>query len=242
MLDSVRAKARLRRFIKGWVTYRDLVLDCLGKRETTAEQEQRFLKLQARLASQVPWLTSVVPPNLGQEAQRQLTQVTELLSRYRSLRAESLTGQREREEFEREWHEGFIFLNKLTGVQLPGSKQPAKRLGAGVPRGLSQHTRRQRGPVVRFLGFLLRVAVVFVAIYLVARGLGLRWTAEGRFTPVLPESFIGWWSGVQGGLGDIWGRIAFFAQPLIAVYGPTVTIILFAVLLFAIFYWAFLRG
>ena len=243
MFMPLIAKAKLNRVIRNWVAYRDVVLNWLGSREVSPEQEEHFLALKARIAKQLPWLTSVIPPSVGPEAQRNLAMMTDLLNRFRSLKIETVSGQRVREEFDRDWHESFIFLNKLTGVRLAERPaMPQMRRFKGAPSGMPHHRmHRRRSAGLSFIGMLFRLVIFVFILFLFLRGFGVTW-ASGKAHLNFPATTAEFWSNVKAAVGPLWAHLLTFFQPAIDVYGPLATLVLLALGLFAIFYFVFVRG
>jgi hypothetical protein len=241
MLDAIRDWWRLRELIRSWVEFREIVASHLGAQVVAPEQEERFLRVKARIASRLPFLTEAASGPIAQEAQKQVGFMTELLNRYRTLRLEAPPGQRDREEFDRIWHQHFIFLNKMRGVR----RTPAPRYsrhGVGVPTGMPRHRSSRRLPGLGLLGFVFRIGIFAIVVYLIGRAFGIRWDQSGRFVAERPQSLGGVGNNVAGGVATLWGGFIHFFDPVIMVYGSFVTVALVVVLLLAVGYWVFVRG
>jgi hypothetical protein len=242
MLGSYLDWWRLRGLIRSWVEFREIVLNHLGAREVTAEQEGRFMRVKARIASRLPLLSASALGPLAGEAQKQVGLMTDLLNRYRTLKLEAPPGQREREEFDRIWHQHFIFLNKMKGVPRVQERVHTMRAGSGVPTGMPRHKLRRRMPGAGLLGFVVKLGIFAAVIYLLGRAFGIRWDEGGRFVAEKPQTLGGAGQNVVGGLHSIWGGFAHLFDPVVLAYGPVFTIVLVVVFLLAIGYWVFIRG
>jgi hypothetical protein len=242
MLDSFRDWWKLRDLIRSWVEFRGIVTDSFGAQTVTPEQEDRFLQVKARIARRLPHLTVSATGVLAQEAQKQASLMTELLNRYRTLKHEAPPAQREREEFDRIWHQHFIFLNKMKGAPRVTARTYLGHGGAGVPTGMPRHRAHRRIPGAGLLGFVIRVGVFALVIYLIGRAFGIRWDQSGRFVAEKPQTLGGAGQNVVGGLHSVWGGFVHFFDPVVLAYGPFLTIVLVVVLLLAVGYWVFVRG
>jgi len=241
MLEAYRAQARLRQLLRCWVEYRDLVISALSSREVSPEREAHFMELKARIAEMLPGLANSIPAAHAQEGVRHTGQMTELLNRFRSLKIETVSAQREREEFDREWHENFIYLNKLRGMALGKSQTHGAARRAKILTGLPRQRLRRPSAVARFVGFLVQLGAVVLVLYLAARALGVH-RVDGRWVAGWTGGIAGVWQNLEAGLQSIWSRAAGLVDPLLMTYGPTLTIVLVGVLLLGIGYWVFIRG
>lgn len=241
MLDSFRDWWKLRQLIRGWVEFREIVTGSLGAQSVTPEQEERFMRVKAQIASRLPHLATLGSGTMAQEAQKQIGFMTDLLNRYRTLRLDAPPGARDREEFDRIWHQHFIFLNKMKGAQrAPAARYPGH--GPGVPTGMPRHRTRRRLPGLGILGFVFRLGVFALVIYLIGRAFGIRWDPAGRFVAERPATLGGAGSNVVGGLTTVWGGLIQFFNPVIMVYGPFFTVVLIVIFALAVGYWVFIRG
>ena len=242
MLDSFLDWWRLRELIRSWVAFREVVMGSLGSQTITPEQEERFMRVKARIASRLPLLTSAASGPLSQEAVKQVGLMTELLNRYRTLRQDVPPTQRDREEFDRIWHHHFIFLNKVKGAPRAAARTYVGHRGAAVPTGMPHHRIRRRLPGAGLLSFVFRLGVFGLVIYLIGRGFGIRWDQSGRFVAEQPQSLGAAAHNVGGGLAAVWGALVHFFDPVVLAYGPFFTVVLIVVLLLTIGYWVFIRG
>lgn len=235
------ARWRLRGLIQDWLAYRDVVRRLLEGAGESGLESERFLRLQARIASRLPLLTTALPGALAPEGQQHAAAITARLS----LPAPEPAGESRawgREAFEHEWQEHFIFLNKLKGVALGPISPTARPHAARVSDGTTRGRLRRPIPGARLVGFIVRVAILAVAVYLLGRAFGLRWDAAGRFAPETPRGASGvignLWSGVQ----SVWSAAVGLLDPVVAAYGSTLTIALVAILVIAVAFWRSMRG
>jgi hypothetical protein len=242
MLGSCRDWWRLRELIRSWVEFREIVLKSLGANDVSSEQEERFLRVKARVASRLPSLSISEFGSLGGESQREVGLMTDLLNRYRTLKLEAPPGQREREEFDRSWHQHFIFLNKMRGAPRTPERVHSRRAGVAAPTGMPRHRIRRRVPGAGLLGFVVKLGIFAAVIYLLGRAFGIRWDEGGRFVAEKPQTLGAAGQNVVGGLHSIWGGVVNIFDPVVMAYGPAVTIVLGVVFLLAVGYWVFIRG
>jgi hypothetical protein len=245
MLESFRSQRKLQGLIGDWQVFRDAVLRTDKATAITPEEENRFLKIKARIAVQLPLLTGNVPRTLAKEAGDHAQQMTHLLNRYEKLSSEQLKLEEEREKFDHFWHQTYVFLNKLKGVGLAGER-PMPRKGPATTAGVPGKKPRRAIPGTWLFKFVIRLGLIVLAIFLLGRGFGVRWDETGKFVAEPPggiKEFLATVAGVLSGIGNsIWGWLTSFLQPVSNVYGPEVTIVLILVLLLALGYWFFVRG
>jgi hypothetical protein len=230
----------LRNLIRSWREFRDLVLGVLGADVVSAEQEERFLQLKARVAAHLPGLTASIPPANQAELKEQFAQITELLNRFRSLRADAPLDQAAREDFERRWHRLFLYLNTLKGLPEPTAPVQAARRRTAFD-GTSRRSMRRPLPGARLLGFVIRLGLVALVIYVLGRAFGLRWDASGRFTAQGPLTVSGLGQNFLNAMRSLSSSAGHLADPVVATYGSTLTIVLFAIVLLGAGYWVFVR-
>ena len=66
---------------------------------------------------------------MAQDAHTHLRAMNSLLNRYPTLYADHALQGKDREDFEREWHDHFLFFNKLKGMKSDTQDQEATRSG-----------------------------------------------------------------------------------------------------------------
>lgn len=237
MFEPVVTQWKLRRLIRHWLEFRDGVLrpETLGAGAT--EQEKSLLRLQARIASLLPLLAQPAPRGAADEAQSHLRAMTELLNKERAPDPEA--DARTRAEFERRWHEEFVFLNQFRGA---ASGAPLRRARTPLaPTGIPERRGPRSFPGGAFFGFVCRVGIITFAVYLLGRAFGFRWTANGaELTGGVPK--LGAISSDLGqGAQSAQAAILSFVEPVVSTYGENVTLILFGLLLISLAYWFFVR-
>jgi hypothetical protein len=243
MFDRVMTRLRLRQLLGRWTEFHHCVLNLEGSPEVTPKQREQFLRLQARIAGLLPLLVTVQNPDIIAESKSHLGLMTDLLNEHRTLDREKPPGPEAREGFEQSWHRHYLYLNKLagsawtTGVRA-GTGPSRHRTPTGVPTWRGNAER----PVVRLLGFTVRLALFALAIFLLGRAFGVRWKEGGAFTAQAPGSLGAAGQQAQGGLQAIWTGAVRFFDPVAAAYGPGVTLFLLGLLAVLLTYWFFLRG
>ncbi len=242
MFAEQRYKSRLDRLIREWVEYRNLMTTRHGLGAVSPEEENRFLALKGRIAEDL----SVVAHHGGGGVQEMLAHqrsLNEFMNRYPTLAADAAPPEREREEFDREWHRLFLFMNRLKGMPSRKESRPpaahVKPVEVSAPRF---------GPRVPFLGWFLRFAVrlgvLVAAAWVVVRyfpweRVGLKPQAgAGDLTGGLDQAFDTARHGVSNLHVPTLGGLF---QPVVERYGPEVTAVLVGALFVAIGYWIFIR-
>jgi hypothetical protein len=246
MFESMCARWRVRRLIRHWEALRERVRGAWDAGAIAPEQEREFLRLQARISAQLPWVEDAVPGDHAQAAHRHVEGITALLTRQRAL----VTGlpAAEREQFEREWHEHFLFLGELKGMRLAA---PVSRAGAGargrrmsdrVPTGMPRYRRIGPRPLGAALRFVVQLGFLLLLVYVLARGLGAGRGADGRLRLEAPESLGAFWQNLTAGAQSVWLGLGALMQPVVQAYGLTLTLILIGVLVLAVVYGWLGRG
>ncbi|MFO7653325.1 MAG: hypothetical protein R6X25_05815 [Candidatus Krumholzibacteriia bacterium] len=246
MLESYRARNRLGRLIGDWREYREVVAAARGI-EVTSEQENGFRELEARIASRLRSVQDLVPAMAADEARREFAAMTDLLKRQRSLKEAASAESADPEGFERFWHEHYIFLNQLKGLELGRAADRTngrRRAAAAVPGGTEKRWGRLRDfPVKRAARWLAIVAVLAIVGHLTIVGMGLRYnTVIDRF---VTDSQSGVALVIQDALNsvlDFFAGVVRFFDPVILAYGPAWAAILFVILALSVAYWMFVRG
>jgi hypothetical protein len=117
-----------------------------------------------------------------------------------------------------------------------------KGSSSSVPTGIPRHRLPRAMPGRALLGFTTRVGVVFLLLYLLGRAFGVRWEAGGRLVAGYPATAAGVRQNVSAALGSLWAGVVRFLDPVVAAYGPAVSLALVGVLLIGIGYWVLVRG
>lgn len=237
MFAGYRQRGRLERVIRQWTEYRSLVLTKLGGEHPSPGDERHFLDLKGKLSEVLATLADSLGPQLGQEMLPHVEAMSGLLNKYPTLYAEQpLTGPA-REEFEREWHAYFLFLNRLKGLE-PAPPQGDPRAGAAY----AEASKRKGGGAVHILFRLLIVVGVLILI--------VKLTPWGKLVAAAPpesqaglrkagEFLTGAWDATTATVRG--SGLLNIADPVVDRYGPEATMVMFALLLIAVGYWVFLR-
>jgi hypothetical protein len=242
MFVAQRYRKRLERLIDQWTRYRAVVLNRMGAPDLTPEEEKGFLRLKGKVAEDMTALTHWLSPGLGHEVQSHIRGIHQLLGRYPSLFADRPLDDTLRGEFERDWHDHFLFFHRLKGIK-PTDEAKAARPAAMRGEAFSAvETVHRASGGTRFITVTLRLFFIAVIAALVIRILpweilrggpaagGLRGfiiasgdRVKDTFTGVRPPSL--------GGVLD----------PVVEAYGSEVTIILLGGLFLVAGYFIFVR-
>jgi len=240
MLAGYRYKSRLEKLIGQWTDYHAMVLSRLGSPDVSPGEERRFLGLKGQIAEGLASLTSQLGPTTIQDAHAHLRAMNNLLNRYPSLYADAALAGEPRADFEREWHDHFLFFNKLKGMQ-PQAAAPEARPGGfmGVP---AQDTIHRRTGGAQFASIILRLLVVVGLVWAVVRFVPWYRLTRGSTPEAAPGSIQAYAiravETVKLAVSNLNGGIL---EPVVARYGPEVTTVLVALLLLAFGYWIFIR-
>jgi hypothetical protein len=234
---------RLQKLTQLWKDYRDMVTAAHGAEKTTPADENRFLGLKADIAARLQTLRQDVPPAVATETAREVAAMTEMLGGHRSLARGDPAHGDDLDAFTEQWHRKYIFLSRLAGADFEERKGAAPRAPAtAVPTGFEKAWLPRRRVPVRLVRYLVGLAVLAAAVFIVGWGLGVERDAEGRMILEPPSSFGAALGNVGDGLETAWSRIAGMLGPVIEVYGQTWTMILVGMLFLSLAYWIFLRG
>src|SRR5262245_19423145 len=246
MLEVHRYRKRLEHLISEWTEYRSLVLNRMGAPNLKNEEEKRFLNLKGKVAEDLTNMTSWLAPSLSQEVQGHLRGITSLMSRYPTLFTSGPLDEQNRAEFERSWHDHFLFFNRLKGIRPDRHGREPRNMAAATqayipPTGQKVH---KRSAGAHFLTVFLRLLFLIFIIFLL-----MKYVPWQRFkdptTSTTPNP-----GGVQGFLITAGDRVKAvlagvhlptFLNPVVEAYGTEVTTILVAVFLLIIAYFIFGR-
>lgn len=242
MFDRLIAQWKVRRLIQSWSDFRSAVTQPGDPNTNPSLDEKNFLALKARIASLLPVLN--IPGPQGPEAQTHLRAITEMLNQSNPLPANA-----PREDFERRWLEHFVYLNQLRGLSLAGNGPRAR----SVPTGIPERRAPFRIPGADSIGFLFRAGVVTLAIYLLGRAFGFRWSnlapagavggapGKGGATTTPAPNLSNVPGELSNGAQAVSHSVSNFFRPVFEAYGTNVALILFGILLIALGYWFFVR-
>lgn len=236
MFGAYRYRSRLEKLIRQWTDYRGLILTRLGSGDVTASEERSFLKLKGQIAEGLAALTGKLSPTVAQDSHAHLRAMNSLLNRFPTLYAEEPVSQKVRGEFEREWHDHFLFFNKLKGMSTEPEPEDPRR---GFPAaGAGAKTMHRRTGGARFSTILVRivvvVALVWAAVMFVPWHLLRRVESDGGAKGFVVQS----WDAVRATFS---GMVSSVLDPAIARWGSETTMVLVALLFIALGYWIFIR-
>ena len=241
-----RYRRRLQKLIDKWAEYRSLVLNRMGASNLQNEEEKRFLNLKGKIAEDLTGLSLTLQPSLAQEVQGHLRGITQLMGRYPTLFTDGPLDEQNRAEFERSWHDHFLFFNRLKGIHPdPHARDPRALAAASQvyipPTGQQGH---QRSGGARFVVVFLRLLFVIFIVFVLLRY--VPWNRLG--TPTSTTSAKA--GGLEGFLLQAGDRtkamlagvhLPGFLSPVVEAYGSEVTTILVAVFLIVVAYFIFGR-
>ncbi len=242
MLYSWRAQHRLQKLLRSWREYRRLVSDSLDAEGISPRQEEKFLALKARIASQLQSMAEIVPSAADSEIRRHAEGMTRLLQSQLSLQPGAGGPPWDKEKFQREWQEHFLYLNKVKSMHLGRRPQRALDPSVLVPTGFPGSRSPQSFALGKLRRFVTRTLLLILLATLAAWAFGVRWDSSGKLVirddaplgqplSVVLSTVSGWWISAT----------SFFA-PVLASYGSVVSIVLFGVLLLSLGYWVFVHS
>lgn len=240
MMSGRRYRSRLDKLIRQWTDYRGLVVARLGVGDANATEERRFLDLKGQIAEALASLTGQLGQAAAQDAHNHIRAMNSLLNRYPTLYADQPLDPKAREDFDREWHDHFLFFNKLKGMD-PQS-EPEPRPGAGYLAGAGTATIHRRSSGTRMATITLRLLVLVAMVWALVRFVPWRRFLEGGGTGSGAKSLGVFsseaWTSVRQTVGHAGSGIL---DPAVQKYGPEATMVLLALLLLAAGYWLFIR-
>jgi hypothetical protein len=246
MFEAQRYRRRLQQLIDKWTEYRSLVLNRMGAPNLQNEEEKRFLNLKGKIAEDLTGLSLSLQPSLAQEVQGHMRGITQLMGRYPTLFTDGPLDEQNRAEFERSWHDHFLFFNRLKGIRPDPHARDPRALAAATqvyipPTGQKVH--RGSGGAHFVTVFLRLLFVIFIVFLLI------RYVPWNRLST--PTSATGPKAeGVAGFLTQAGDRtkallagvhLPGFLSPVVEAYGTEVTTILVAVFLIVVAYFIFGR-
>ncbi len=239
-LANILAHRRLNELNRKWIAYRDLIQRYEGSPDATEEQERALLELEGNIARLLASLTDSVPGDASQDARSQAAGMRDLLTRHRMLSGPPVPPA-VRDAFLRAWHAHYLFLNQMKGIPLDQRRRPdgpARRPSpiSGLPR-----IPRGRSPLPSLVGWVLRLGLFALVVFLLARALGFGQGEDGRLKAEVPSGAGEVGSRLASALASLISAGTRFMQPVTAAYGVEVTIILVGILVLALAYWGFVR-
>jgi hypothetical protein len=237
----------LEKLIRQWTDYRGLVLTRLGAGDVKPSEERSFLNLKGQLAEALANLTGKLSHTVAQDANSHLRAMNSLLNRYPTLYSDAPLETKAREDFEREWHDHFLFFNKLKGMQGKSDAQetraPGTPLAVGALAVSGAETIHRRTAGARMPTVVLRLAILVGAVWLVVTI--IPWHRFGSGAPgASGVSVKGFFSTVWDSMKETAANVNVtggFMRPVVDKYGPEATLVLMALLLLALGYIIFVR-
>jgi len=240
MMSGRRYRSRLDKLIRQWTDYRGLVVTRLGVGDTNATEERRFLDLKGQIAEALASLTGQLGQAAAQDAHNHIRAMNSLLNRYPTLYADQPLDPKAREEFDREWHDHFLFFNKLKGMDPQPAPDP--RPGVGLLAGTGTATVHRRSSGTRTATIVARVLVLVAVGWVLVRFVPWRRFLDGGGTASGAKDLGSFsaeaWTSVKQTFAHAGSGIL---DPAIQKYGPEATMVLLALLLLAAGYWLFIR-
>jgi len=231
----------LDKLIRQWTDYRGLVVTRLGAGDANATEERRFLDLKGQIAEALAALTGQLGQSVAQDANTHLRAMNSLLNRYPTLYADQPLDPKAREDFDREWHDHFLFFNKLKGMP-PQAAAAEPRPGAGYLAGPGTATVHRRSSGTRAASIFLRLMVLVAVGWALVRFVPWRRFLAGGGTESGAKGLGAFsseaWTSVKQTVAHAGSGIL---DPVVEKYGPEATTVLLALLLLAAGYWLFIR-
>jgi hypothetical protein len=162
--NGMNGRRKIRNLIDTWVRFGEFLKTSLGKEGVQKAQEEKFLRLKARIAHLLPILTVIEKGGtIDPEALTAVRDITGMLNSFTTLATpEPLTAE-ETEEIIARWHSIFIYLNRLEGA-LRERRYGFVGRGSGevVEGGFARFSRS------RLTRFLLSLIIIVAGVTLVA--------------------------------------------------------------------------
>lgn len=245
MFVGRRYRIKLDQLLEKWTEYRGLVINRMGAPDLKGEEEKHFLKLKGKVAEDMTSLSMLTSPNLNQEVQSHLRGISQLMGRYPTLFADRPLDEQLRADFERDWHDHFLFLNRLKGIKPELKARSSRAAAAGTGTFTPVETARKPSGGARMVTVILRLLFLLFLAVLVIRFIpwaelkgGTGGTPGDNFRRFLiaigdrvKDAFSGTHPISLGGLLD----------PVVEAYGSEVTLILVAAILLFVGYLIFGR-
>lgn len=240
MLEAWRAKRHIAKVIRSWVRFRRLMLEAYKTGQVGSGLEAKFLKLNARIAAQLQLLSQWVPRELTGETNSQVEGMKKLLMIFVTMKSGNSDSSWIQEEFDRKWHEHFLYLNKLKGMRL-NAKNVSRNMEQWVPTGIGQKRVVGSRGLSRPARVVIGLAVLASVVLLMGWGFGLRVSGNGSVTVSDKPALQDLWTSVSSTVNALGADVIELFSPVLAVYGPVVTTMMLGILLLILGYWIFVR-
>jgi len=218
--------------LRRWVEFRVLAMSYGGKKTLTTLAEKEFLKLKGQLAADLEWLSSVLPSDRSEEVHAKIGDIIKMLEDRHGLPSADRKDSWNPEEFDHVWHEYYIYLNRIKGMELQASKTNSDKLVAKLPGASAPKYNKPRKLVIVKTMPVFTGVLVILTIFIAARAFGVKKGLSG-LTIEPPKSFPEVLTNVLTMFSEIWSQFQAFLDPIVLSYGPTWTAILMGLLLTA---------
>ncbi|MBC8367289.1 hypothetical protein H8E52_07760 [bacterium] len=238
VLNSFGSRLRMKSLLNHWVEFRVLAVSYGGKNTLTALAEKEFLKLKGKLAVDLEWLNSILPLDQNDDICLKVEAVMSMIQDHHTLPHEDQDEPWNVDEFDKIWHDHFIFLNRLKGMELKRASESPRKLVASLPGAKAPNSGQTKRLVIAKSAPMFTGLLVIVFLLVLAKAMGLENSGNGfKLNP--PQSFGEVLRNISGLGSDVWGQVQGFMEPIMITYGPLWTAILLAILLSAFGYLVF---
>ncbi len=237
LLNTLGSRLRMKSLLNHWVEFRVLAMSYGGKKTLTTLAEKEFLKLKGKLAVDLEWLSSILPADRADDIGTQVEDIMRMIQNHHNLPYEDDENPWDAEAFDKTWHEHFIFLNRLKGMEQSPQGAQAKKLVASLPGAKAPQSAKPKRLVVVKTMPLFSGIVAILSLIVFAKAMGLKKGSKGLVLDP-PKSFSEAFGNVMTLGQDFWGQTQNFLEPIVVTYGPMWTAVLLAILLTAFSYLA----
>jgi hypothetical protein len=212
MRTREQKKKDLQRLIRNWEKYRQLVIGALTESKVTPRTEKQFLQLKAALAEQIQVVEGSVPRSIAYESKQHLEAMAELVKRHVTLTTKDMGAAWQREDFENTWHQYFIFLNRLRGMEL-GNENPH-------PYEASDADEESTGSRLwSAVGWTVAFAALALLLYVVASAAGLSLGGADGLSLSVPQTLGSAVQNASNAFGSLGAGLSVLIEPVVSAYG-----------------------
>ena len=152
---------------------------------------------------------ATLPRSMAYESHQSAEAMADLMHRHVNLTTYDMDHRWESMDFERTWHQYFIYLNRLRGTELASANDES-----GVVKRVEADRLRSAGKFGWAMAFMFTAALVV----LVAATAGLGWDSSGlRFEP--PQDLAQAGKNATGALATLWAGPSKLIEPVTTTYG-----------------------